>query len=90
MGEQARLHGALTELAEVASEYAPEVLERALAAAREELGMDVAFVSEFTEERMVFRRLFGDAESFGWRERERAYRWTTPSAACLWRGTCRT
>ena len=70
MGEQARLHGALTELAEVASERAPEVVERALAAARDELCMDVAFVSEFTEERMVFRRLFGDAESFGWREGE--------------------
>ena len=70
VGEQARLHGALTELAEVASERAPEVVERALAAAREELGMDVAFVSEFTEERMVFRRLVGDAESFGWREGE--------------------
>ena len=70
MGEQARLHGALTELAEVASERAPEVVERALAAAREELGMDVAFGSEFTEERMVFRRLVGDAESFGWREGE--------------------
>ena len=70
MGEQARLHGALTELAEVASERAPEVVERALAAARDELCMDVAFVSEFTEERMVFRRLVGDAESFGWREGE--------------------
>ena len=68
MGEQVRLQGELAGLAEVASERAPEVVERALAAAREELGMDVAFVSEFTEERMVFRRLVGDAGSFGWRE----------------------
>ena len=80
MGEQVRLQGELAGLAEVASERAPEeVVKRALAAAREELRMDVAFVSEFTEERMVFRRLVGDAESFGW-GRARAYRWTTPSA----------
>ena len=30
--------------------------------------MDVAFVSEFSEDRLVFRKLEGDAESFGWRE----------------------
>jgi hypothetical protein len=30
--------------------------------------MDVAFVSEVTEQYMVFRDLVGDAESFGWRE----------------------
>ncbi len=30
--------------------------------------MDVAFVSEFSEDRLVFRALEGDAESFGWRE----------------------
>jgi len=71
VGEQVRLQGELAGLAEVASERAPEeVVKRALAAAREELRMDVAFVSEFTEERMVFRRLVGDAESFGWREGE--------------------
>jgi putative nucleotidyltransferase with HDIG domain len=58
----------LAKLAEVASEGAPEIVERALAAVREELGMDVAFVSEFTEQYMVFRDLVGDAESFGWRE----------------------
>ena len=58
----------LTELSEVASEPTPETIERALAAAKETLGMDVAFVSEFSKERMVFRKLVGDAESFGWRE----------------------
>ncbi len=60
----------LTELSEVASEPAPETIERALAAAREALDMDVAFVSEFSEERMIFRKLVGDAESFGWRDGE--------------------
>ena len=70
MGEHARGLGKLAKLAEVASESTPETVKRALAAAREELGMDVAFVSEFTEECMVFRDLVGDAESFGWREGE--------------------
>ena len=70
MGKHARILERLAELAEVASERAPEIVERALAAAREELGMDVAFVSEFTEQYMVFRDLVGDAESFGWREGE--------------------
>ena len=32
--------------------------------------MDVAFVSEFDQQRMVFRELVGEAESFGWREGE--------------------
>jgi putative nucleotidyltransferase with HDIG domain len=70
VGEHARILERLAELAEVASEHAPEIVKRALAAAREELGMDVAFVSEFTEQYMVFRDLVGDAESFGWREGE--------------------
>ena len=70
VGKHARILERLAELAEVASERAPEIVERALAAAREELGMDVAFVSEFAEQYMVFRDLVGDAESFGWREGE--------------------
>jgi len=41
-----------------------------LEAAREELGMEVAFVSEFAQQRMVFRTLAGEAESFGWEEGE--------------------
>jgi signal transduction histidine kinase len=41
-----------------------------LAAAKEELGMEVAFVSGFTEQRMIFRKLVGEAESFGWQEGE--------------------
>ena len=61
----------LSRLSEVASGVAsgrtPETLGRALAALKEELGMEVAFVSQF-DRRMVFRRLVGDGGSFGWRE----------------------
>jgi signal transduction histidine kinase len=60
---------ALSEVAlERASERAPEPVEQVLEAAREELGMDVAFVSEFADRRMVFRKLVGEAGSFGWEE----------------------
>jgi len=69
-GKQAEAAGELSELAQAASERTPESVERALAAAREELGMDVAFVSECTDSKLVFRNLVGDAESFGWREDE--------------------
>ena len=48
----------------------PETIERLLSPVREALQMDVAFVSEFVEDRQVFRALEGDAESFGWREGE--------------------
>ena len=60
----------LTRLSEIASERPPELIDRALAVAREELGLEVTFVSEFAEQRMIFRKLVGDAESFGWREGE--------------------
>jgi len=64
----------LTTLSDIASERTfertPEAIERVLEAAREELGMDVAFVSEFACRRMVFRKLGGEAESFGWKEGE--------------------
>jgi signal transduction histidine kinase len=60
----------LTALSDVASVRTPEPVGRALEVAREELGMEVAFVSEFTDQRMVFRRLVGEAESFGWEEGE--------------------
>jgi signal transduction histidine kinase len=60
----------LTKLSEIASERAPGTIERVLAAVKEELGMDVAFVSEVTRRQMVFRKLVGEAESFGWREGE--------------------
>jgi len=62
----------LSRLSEVASGVAsgrtPETLGRALAALKEELGMEVAFVSQFDRRRMVFRSLVGDGGSFGWRE----------------------
>ncbi len=48
----------------------PETIERLLSTVREALEMDVAFVSEFAEDQLVFRALEGDAESFGWREGE--------------------
>src|SRR5215208_6930071 len=60
----------LATLSDIASERAPETVGRVLEAAREELGMDVAFVSEFAHQRLIFRRLVGEAGSFGWQEGE--------------------
>jgi signal transduction histidine kinase len=60
----------LSTLSEITSERPPEPVSGILQAAREELGMEVAFVSEFDHERMVFRELVGEAESFGWEEGE--------------------
>jgi GAF domain-containing protein len=37
---------------------------------RQAFDMDVAFISEFSEDWFVFRALEGDAESFGWHEGE--------------------
>src|ERR687893_700934 len=48
----------------------PETIERLLSTVREAMEMDVAFVSEFAGDRLVFRALEGDAESFGWQEGE--------------------
>ena len=48
----------------------PEELENLLSLVRENMEMDVAFVSEFAGDLLVFRALEGDAESFGWREAE--------------------
>lgn len=57
----------LDELSAIASErpFSGEVVERTLAAAREHLGMDVAFVAEFSGDRLAFRSIEGDGESFG-------------------------
>jgi signal transduction histidine kinase len=60
----------LSTLSEIASERPPEPIKGILQAAREELGMEVAFVSEFAHQRMVFRELVGEAGSFGWEEGE--------------------
>ena len=46
----------------------PEKIEEMLSDVREVLELDVTFVSEFAGDRMVFRALEGDAESFGWEE----------------------
>ncbi len=45
-------------------------IEYMLRDVREALHMDVAFVSQFSEDQLVFRALEGDAESFGWQEGE--------------------
>lgn len=44
---------------------ARDAIERVLALARKQLGMEVALVSEFTEDEQVCRNLEGNAESFG-------------------------
>jgi response regulator RpfG family c-di-GMP phosphodiesterase len=59
---------AVIELAEVASESGSGAIERALSAAREVLGMEVAFTSEFVGGKQVYRSVEGDAASFGLRE----------------------
>jgi GAF domain-containing protein len=43
-------------------------IEEMLRDIREALQMDVAFVSKFAGDQLVFRKLEGDAESFGWQE----------------------
>jgi GAF domain-containing protein len=48
----------------------PENIESLLSLVRENLQMDVAFVSEFAGDQLVFRALEGDERSFGWREGE--------------------
>ena len=52
------------------SDRMPGNIEDMLREVRETLNMDVAFVSQFTEDQLVFRAIEGDAESFGWREGE--------------------
>jgi GAF domain-containing protein len=46
----------------------PETIVSLLSLVRENLQMDVAFVSQFAEEQLVFRALEGDGRSFGWGE----------------------
>jgi response regulator RpfG family c-di-GMP phosphodiesterase len=58
-------------LADIARDHAPtpSEIDRILAAAREHLGMEVAFVSEFAPDgRQRYRALAGDVRSFGWEE----------------------
>jgi GAF domain-containing protein len=53
------------------SDQTPAAIEDMLREVREALQMDVAFVSEFSGDQLVFRAVEGDAESFGWGEGER-------------------
>ena len=48
----------------------PETIEHLLSDVRRALRMDVAFISEFAGDRLVFRALEGDSDSFGWQEGE--------------------
>ena len=50
------------------SDRTHETIEDMLRDVREALNMDVAFVSKFDGDRLLFRKLEGDSESFGWRE----------------------
>ena len=52
------------------SDPTPETIEHMLRDVRKALDMDVAFVSKFDADQLVFRKLEGDAESFGWQEGE--------------------
>ena len=46
----------------------PGTIEDMLRDVREAFRMDVAFVSKFDADQLVFRKLEGDAQSFGWQE----------------------
>ncbi len=50
------------------SNQRPGTIEDMLRDVREAFDMDVAFVSKFDGDQLVFRNLEGDAESFGWQE----------------------
>ncbi len=69
------------ELAGIFSGATTGTVERVLDAAREMLGMDVAFVAEFADEQLVLRAVGGDAESFGWSEGA-----SVPLEGTYWRG----
>jgi putative nucleotidyltransferase with HDIG domain len=58
----------LAKLANISSGRSQDTVERTLSAAREVLGMEVAFVSEFVGGEQVYRRVAGDADSFGFEE----------------------
>ena len=76
--KQADAAGELSELSQLASERTPETIERALAAAKEELGMDVASsLSAPTVDLYSVNSLVMLSRSGG--ERARIYRWMTPT-----------
>lgn len=49
-------------------EQRTHILEQILSEVRRALDMDVAFVSRFVGDRLVFQTVEGDGESFGWHE----------------------
>ncbi len=57
----------LSKLSTLANQRSPDLLDKVLSTARQQLGMEVAFVSEYDEGQTVFRSLEGDADSFGFR-----------------------
>ena len=52
------------------SDQRPGTIEDMLRDVRQALQMDVAFISQFNADQLVFHKLEGDAESFGWQEGE--------------------
>lgn len=60
--------GELSDLSRLASDRSSDLVGRILSTASEQLGMEVAFVSELVKGQVVFRSLGGDAESFGFTE----------------------
>ena len=52
------------------SNQRPGTIEDMLRDVRQAFDMDVAFVSKFDGDQLVFRNLEGDAESFGWQDGE--------------------
>ncbi len=60
--------GTLSRLSKLAALRSSDLIDRVLSTAREQLGMEIAFVSEYVEGRIVFRSLQGDAKSFEFEE----------------------
>jgi GAF domain-containing protein len=60
--------GELLQLAGLAYYRASDLVKKVLASAREQLGMDVAFVSEVSEGQIAFLSFEGDADSFRFTE----------------------
>lgn len=59
-----------TAQAAAGAEGSARAIERILATAREQLSLDVSFLSEWVDGKQVFRYLDGDADSFGLRQDE--------------------
>jgi response regulator RpfG family c-di-GMP phosphodiesterase len=58
----------LSKLSRLTAHRSSDLIDRVLSTAREQLCMEVAFVSEFVEGQIVFRSLEGDAKSFEFEE----------------------